>query len=252
MYKILAKTLFLGKQVIYMPTCHSTNDFAIECLEKPDTHEGCIVITDNQTAGRGQRGNLWISSSGLNLTFSVILKPTSLLISDQFVFNMAISLSIVDVLHDILPNENVKIKWPNDIYVNDYKVGGILIENTIEPPFMKTSIVGIGINVNQREFSLERTSSLSLLTGNEYDLKDLLEKLVLSMELRYGQLKSSKFELIRSDYLKYLLGYRQLRRFYSEFEFEATIVGVTDTGKLKVKRGNENLEFDLKEVKFLW
>lgn len=252
MYKILAKTLFLGKQVIYMPTCHSTNDIAIEHLEKPDTHEGCIVITDNQTAGRGQRGNVWFSTPGLNLTFSIILKPTSLLINDQFIFNMAVSLSIVDVLDEMLPDENVKIKWPNDIYVNDQKIGGILIENTIEPPFMKTTIVGVGINVNQREFSLKRSTSLALLADKEYNLPLLLETLILSLEIRYRQLKTGKHDLIREDYFKRLLGYRQLRRFYSEFEFEATIVGVTDAGKLMVKKGNENIQFDLKEIKFLW
>lgn len=251
MYKILAKTLFLGKQLIYMPTCHSTNDIAIELLEKPDTHEGCIVITDNQTAGKGQRGNVWISAPGLNLTYSVILKPTTLLIKDQFIFNMAVSLSIVDVLDKMLPDAIVKIKWPNDIYVDEKKIGGILIENTLEPPFMKTSVVGIGLNVNQRKFSLEKITSLALLTNKEISLERLLENLILSLELRYRQLKSGNYELIRADYLKHLLGYLQLRSFYSEFEFEATIVGVTDTGKLRLKKGREMMQFDIKEVKFI-
>ena len=251
MYKILAKPLFLGKQLIYMPTCHSTNDIAIDLLEKPDTHEGCIVITDNQTAGKGQRGKVWISAPGLNLTYSIILKPTSLLIRDQFIFNMAVSLSIVDVLNRMLTNARVNIKWPNDIYVDEKKIGGILIENTLEPPFMKTSVVGIGLNVNQRKFSLEKITSLSLLENKEINLEQFLENLVLSLELRYRQLKSADYELIRADYLKYLLGYLQLRSFYSEFEFEATIIGVTDTGKLRLKKAREIMEFDIKEIKFL-
>ena len=251
MYKILAKPLFLGKQLIYMPTCHSTNDIAIDLLEKPDTHEGCIVITDNQTAGKGQRGKVWISAPGLNLTYSIILKPTSLLIRDQFIFNMAVSLSIVDVLNRMLTNARVNIKWPNDIYVDEKKIGGILIENTLEPPFMKTSVVGIGLNVNQRKFSLEKITSLSLLENKEINLEQFLENLVLSLEIRYRQLKSADYELIRADYLKYLLGYLQLRSFYSEFEFEATIIGVTDTGKLRLKKAREIMEFDIKEIKFL-
>jgi BirA family transcriptional regulator, biotin operon repressor / biotin---[acetyl-CoA-carboxylase] ligase len=234
-----------------MPTCHSTNDIALEWLEKPDTHEGCIVITDNQTAGRGQRGNSWISAPGLNLTFSIILKPTSLLIKDQFIFNMAVSLSIVDVLEKILPDSAVKIKWPNDIYVDEKKIGGILIENTLEPPFMKTAIVGIGLNVNQRKFTLEKITSLRLLTDKKFKLEQILENLILSLELRYRQLKAGNYELIRSDYLKHLLGYLQLRSFYSEFEFEAMIMGVTDVGKLTLKKGREIMEFDLKEIKFL-
>ena len=234
-----------------MPTCHSTNDIAIDLLEKPDTHEGCIVITDNQTAGKGQRGKVWISAPGLNLTYSIILKPTSLLIRDQFIFNMAVSLSIVDVLNRMLTNARVNIKWPNDIYVDEKKIGGILIENTLEPPFMKTSVVGIGLNVNQRKFSLEKITSLSLLENKEINLEQFLENLVLSLELRYRQLKSADYELIRADYLKYLLGYLQLRSFYSEFEFEATIIGVTDTGKLRLKKAREIMEFDIKEIKFL-
>ena len=78
MYKILAKTLFLGKEVVYMPSCHSTNDIALQQIKKPDTREGLIVITDDQTQGRGQRGNQWKSEPNSNLTFSVILKPTFL------------------------------------------------------------------------------------------------------------------------------------------------------------------------------
>jgi len=251
LYKILAKTLFLGKQLIYMPTCHSTNDIAIERLEKPDTHEGCIVITDNQTAGRGQRGNTWISAPGLNLTYSIILKPSSILIKEQFIFNMAVSLSIVDVLKELLPEAAVKIKWPNDIYINEKKIGGILIENTLEPPLLKTAIVGLGLNVNQKEFSLKKVTSLALLANREFKLEVLLEKLVLALESRYRLLKSRDYALIKESYFKNLLGYLEERSYYHEFEFKAMIVGVCDNGKLRLKKGRETMQFDLKEIKFL-
>ena len=88
---------------------------------------------------------------------------------------MAVSLSIVDVLNRMLTNARVNIKWPNDIYVDEKKIGGILIENTLEPPFMKTSVVGIGLNVNQRKFSLEKITSLSLLENKEINLEQFLE-----------------------------------------------------------------------------
>jgi len=251
LYKILAKTLFLGKQVIYMPTCHSTNDIAMSMLEKPDIHEGCIVITDNQTAGRGQRGNSWVSESGLNLTYSIILKPSSILIKDQFFISMAISLSIFDVLDQMLPNDQVKIKWPNDIYVNESKIGGILIENTLKPPFLESAVVGIGLNINQRDFGLEKATSLALLTNKEIELDQFLEKLVFSLEARYRQLKLGENDLIKGAYLKNLFGYLVIRRFSSEYEFSGTIVGVSSEGKLQVEVDREVLEFDLKEIKFL-
>ena len=251
MYKILAKTLFLGKQVIYMPTCHSTNDIAMAGLKKPDMYEGCIVITDNQVAGRGQLGNEWISSPGLNLTFSIVLKPNSTFIREQFFLNMAVSLSILDVLKEILPNEVVNVKWPNDIYVNENKIGGILIENTLRPPFLENATVGLGLNVNQNQFLFDNATSLSVLTGEKFDLAKLLEDLIISLEIRYRQLKSGDFDLIKRDYIKNLLGYNQVRMFYSEHRFKGTIRDISIEGKLKVEVDREIRTFDLKEIRQL-
>ena len=251
MYKILAKTLFLGKQVIYMPTCHSTNDIAMNMLKNPDTSEGCLVITDNQMAGRGQRGNSWLSTPKLNLTFSLILKPNFLPIKDQFSLNIAISLAVADTLKDLLPEKDVKVKWPNDIYVGEHKIAGILLENTLRPPFLEYSVSGIGLNVNQRSFDLPRTTSIITHTGSETELSTLLESLVMSIEQQYLQLKSNRLDILKTDYLTNLFGFGVPRKFQSEFEFTGVIEGVTKEGKLIVASDGRSAEYDLQEIKFL-
>jgi len=113
MYKILANTVFLGKDVIYLTECHSTNDEALERLRRREIAEGSIVITDHQTKGRGQRGSTWQSDSGQNLTFSLLVQPNFLAPSEQFFLNMIISLAVVELLSDYAGD--LKIKWPNDI-----------------------------------------------------------------------------------------------------------------------------------------
>ena len=118
MYKIPAKTLFLGKNLIYVPQCHSTNDLADQVVEQPSTHEGTVVITDAQTKGRGQMGNQWITEPGKNLTFSVILYPLFIVPKDQFLLTCAISLGLYDMLQTAIDGQ-IFIKWPNDLIVND-------------------------------------------------------------------------------------------------------------------------------------
>ena len=150
MYKIYPKTLFVGQNIIYLPTCQSTNNEALQFLADGTAYEGDMVVTDGQTQGRGQRGNQWIAQSGQNLTFSLVLQPTFLLASEQFWLNMAVSLAVYDSLSPFIP-AGLRIKWPNDIYVNDRKMGGILIENALQGYNLAHSVVGIGLNINQTQ-----------------------------------------------------------------------------------------------------
>eukprot|EP01137_Pigoraptor_chileana_P015025 Opistho-2@5140 len=107
-----------------------------------------VIITDNQTAGRGQRGNVWEASIGENLTFSLILKPNFLKASEQFQLNVAVSLGVLDCLSEYI-DEDLKVKWSNDIYFQNQKMGGILIENTLQGYQIGYSVIGIGLNINQ-------------------------------------------------------------------------------------------------------
>ncbi|MCH8318513.1 MAG: biotin--[acetyl-CoA-carboxylase] ligase, partial [Bacteroidetes bacterium] len=218
-------TLFIGKKVIYLPNCHSTNDSALSILGSNDVFEGTTIITGRQTSGKGQKGNHWLSEPGKNLTFSIILKPDFLDVKQQFKLNFAVSLGIFDFLSSFLKS-HVKIKWPNDIYYKDSKIAGILIENSIRSMKMQHSIVGVGINVNQEKgfkimekgnrwqsesgenlpFSiiLKPFVSMKMISGKEYSLENMLADLLGFFEVRYLQLKSNKYEILKSDYLKCL------------------------------------------------
>lgn len=143
-----------------------------------DAPHGTVVSAHRQTAGRGQRGNSWESEPGANITMSMLLRPEGLHPARQFVISEAVSLAIVEVLQRYLPDYDVRVKWPNDIYVGDRKICGILIENSITSSGINHSIVGMGINVNQHRFVSDAPNPVSMaqLTGTEFDLRTLLEE----------------------------------------------------------------------------
>ena len=160
MHKIFTNTLFIGKKVIYLPSCHSTNSIASELVIKGDAISGQIVITDFQSSGRGQRGNEWESEEGENLLFSIIVNAEFLDPSECFMLNIVTSLALIDTLDEYV-NSNIKVKWPNDIYYDQRKICGMLIENYIKSNSIKFSVIGIGLNVNQKSFSNPTAVSLT-------------------------------------------------------------------------------------------
>lgn len=251
MYKILANTIFLGKEVLFLPECHSSNDKALELIRCGKANEGTIVICNHQTQGKGQRGNTWEALPGQNLTFSLVLKPNFLDVSEQFFLNMVISNSIRRMLQDYLPD--LKVKWPNDLVVPDRgKIGGVLIENIVNSSAWEFAVVGIGLNINQRDFQNKNASSLSLITGGHFDLEELLKLLVLHLEQGYISLKKGKMEEVRKEYLSHLFLKDKWETFTeNENEFEGKIVGVSQDGKLQIllKDGSERF-FGLKEITF--
>ena len=177
-----------------MPTCHSTNDIATQMIQSGENvFEGTVIVTDNQTAGRGQRGNAWEASVGENLTFSIIFKPNFLKASDQFQLNVAVSLGVFDFLSEFI-DEGLTVKWSNDIYYEDKKMGGILIENTLQGYQIGHSVVGIGLNINQTQFANIRATSLRNITQNpqKYDLSEMLKKLLEYIEKNYLIIKNQE------------------------------------------------------------
>jgi BirA family biotin operon repressor/biotin-[acetyl-CoA-carboxylase] ligase len=250
-YKIPAGTLFLGKNLVYVPHCTSTNILATELGQKPETPEGTLVVTDHQSAGRGQRGNKWESQPGKNLTFSLILKPRFLSPRDQFKLNEAISLAIAEYLSR-KTREFVQIKWPNDIYIEDRKVCGILIENHVAGEEILYSVVGIGLNVNQHFFPYPRASSLKSFTGIEYELERELSELAGDLESRYLELRQGKLGVLEKQYLDRLYQRNKSNQFSAGGKvFEGVITGVNDAGQLTMKVGDEERIFGAKEVVFL-
>ena len=254
MYNIQPNTLFTGKLINYLPSCHSTNDIAVQMIQSENmVFEGTVIITDNQTAGRGQRGNIWEACTGENLTFSLILKPNFLKASDQFQLNVAVSMGVLDFLSEFI-DENLKVKWSNDIYVGDKKMGGILIENSLQGYQIGHSIIGIGLNINQTEFSNERATSLRKITQNplKYDLSELLKKLLENIEINYLKIKSRQYESLKVGYLSNLFRFEEYHYFKKNGQqFLGRITGIDETGKLGIETDGNVIYFDFKEVEFV-
>ncbi len=237
-----------------MPTCHSTNDFAAQIIQSGENvFEGTVIVTDNQTAGRGQRGNIWEALVGENLTFSVIFKPNFLKASDQFQLNVAISLGVFDFLSEFI-DEGLTVKWSNDIYHENQKMGGILIENSLQGYQIGYSIVGIGLNINQSQFGNLIATSLRNVTKNpqKYDLSELLKKLLESLEKNYLKIKNNEYESLKIRYLTNLFRFEKHHYFRKNGQqFLGKIVGIDETGKLGIETEGIVLYFDFKEVEFI-
>jgi BirA family biotin operon repressor/biotin-[acetyl-CoA-carboxylase] ligase len=245
------KTLFLGKNLIYLPSCHSTNDIAAEKIQNSQTFDGTIVITSDQTAGRGQRGNNWEALPGQNITMSVILKPDFLSAASQFSLNIAVSLGVYEFLSKYVA-ENLCIKWPNDVYVGNRKMGGILIENSLSGNRLSYAIVGIGLNINQLNFNNDKAISLRLATQqDEFDLEMLIGELCISLEKYYLQLKNGHADRQKEQYLKILYRFDETHYFIKNgSRFQGKIVDIASSGQLMLEVKGKIQYFDFKEVAF--
>ncbi len=251
MHKIPDKTVFLGKKIISLPACESTNSLMISMAQANWMDEGTIIISENQTEGKGQAGNKWVSEPGANLTFSILLKPTFLGPARQFYLNMAVSLGVADAVFQLTGVET-KIKWPNDVLADAKKVCGILIENQVQGQQLSQSVVGIGLNVNQKVFEWPKASSLSLCAGMDFDKSRVFEMVLEKLDARYVQLKENNFQKLKSDYYSYLYWKDEAHEFSSDNKtFNGTIKGIDETGRLLVLVEGEELSFNFKEIKFL-
>lgn len=216
--------------VIRLDECRSTNS----CMASmaAELRHGTVIVTDRQTAGRGQRGNSWEAAPGENLTFSLFIKPECVPARDQFYISEAVALGITDVLSPLLPGNKVAIKWPNDIYVDDRKICGILIENSLTGPLIGYSIAGIGLNVNQLSFYSDAPNPVSLvmLTGRRYDLAGLLCRVVDAVLSRLEQPVAERHaDYMASLYRREGSGYRDTA---TGEEFHAIIEGIAPTGHM--------------------
>ncbi len=223
----------------------------------PELDDLSVIASLEQTAGRGQRGNTWDSSPGENLTFSLVLKPSDggfPRANRQFSISRAVALGICDHLES--RGINCRIKWPNDIYVKDRKVCGVLIENSLSGNEIVSSVIGIGLNVNQKDFPehLPNPTSMSLCTGEEYSLEAELDGLLSRLLERLGSLANDGVPLA-GEYAEKL--YRL--NVSSEFEdclaggrFHGIIRGADETGFLLVETAGGTLKkFGFKEISYV-
>jgi BirA family biotin operon repressor/biotin-[acetyl-CoA-carboxylase] ligase len=192
--------LFVGQNLVTLKEVDSTNSFLKNILSnsKP-VPEGTVIMAEDQFAGRGQRENTWYAEPGKNLTFSILLNPLFVDVANQFDVTRMASMGVYDALEPLL-NKDLKIKWPNDIYYKDKKLGGMLIENILAGSSIKHSVIGIGLNVNQENFpaTAGNATSLKQILQKDYDLKLLLSEICSHIEAYYLHLRAGRVEFVRN------------------------------------------------------
>lgn len=224
---------FIGQHVIYKAHCASTNTWALKLLQKQTVPAGTVVITDHQSQGRGQQGQHWYSEPGKNLTFSIVLYPTFLAATQTFSLNIVTTLALYQVLSTYIPHA-LAIKWPNDIYYQDKKLSGLLIENRVVQGHIKSSVVGIGLNVNQINFEIAGATSLQQVCGQYFDLQLVLQELLTAMTSYYHQLQCGKN--LQSAYLAKLYWLNDVHIFQDAHgRFKGIIRDVDVAGRLIVE-----------------
>ena len=239
--------------IIELDETTSTQTYLTQEDERKSFDEFTVITAKNQISGRGQGTNIWESENGKNICFSLLLKPLFLNPSEQFIITQIISLAIVDVLVKY-GLQDVMIKWPNDIYVSNNKICGILIQNKIIGNQISHSYIGIGINVNQRKFLFApNPTSLTLETDKTYDLNKFLNDTLYNIYVRYMQLKENKIIEIQNKYLSLLLFKGERRKYiYEGREIVATILNVNEFGHLILQQTDETiLQCELRQLQFL-
>ncbi|MGQ0829543.1 MAG: biotin--[acetyl-CoA-carboxylase] ligase [Bacteroidota bacterium] len=250
------KTLFIGQNSIHLTSVDSTNSYASELLRKTKPAEGTLIYTFEQRNGRGQRGNYWECEPNKNATFSLILYPGFLPAQKQFLLAKIASLAVADLMAEMLEAHDktggITIKWPNDIYIGNKKIAGILIETSLRENAVQNAIIGIGVNINQRSFNATNAISLAMITKKEYNPEQCIERLCEFIEARYLQLKANKIENIDSEYKQELYQFNEWKNYTSDQQiFRGKIIGISVLGKLQVELESAKIkEFDLKEITF--
>lgn len=243
-----------GQKIFKPDNTESTNRLAMHLIEQENADNGLAIITDHQTAGIGYGSNLWESEPNKNLTVSYIYKPFQVPATAQFFLNKAVSLSLYDLISDLCPNQVVKIKWPNDVYVGEKKIAGILINNIISGHYISYSILGIGLNINQEKFGsrIPNPTSLKILNGIEYKVDEIFNSLCIALNKRFNSFIMNDYEKIDSDYLYNLFRMKESNYFLiNDEKVEARIIDVDEYGRLILENDGINKVFAFKEVEYV-
>lgn len=244
----------------HIKTIDSTNAY-LQRLQGTTEISGLVVVADEQTAGKGMGSNGWESEIGMNLSFSIAIDMSWLPAAEQFTLSQLVPLGMLEVLDNYLDPEKLSIKWPNDIYYGGHKLGGILINSTIEGSNLGNSIIGIGLNVNQMQFADWPTNpiSMKMITGKDYDLGPLPEELVthignLAEEIReQAQNGLQVRQAIDNRYYARLFRYNE----WAEYEVASQSIklfmtGIDKFGRLQLFDEAQQLHtYDIKEIRFL-
>jgi len=267
---------------IELKTVDSTNNYALTQLHEGLAHHGTAYFAGEQVAGKGQRGKTWLAAKDSSILLSIVINPDPLTLNQQFQLSACVAASVCGFFNSYV-NGNACIKWPNDLYWQDRKAGGILIENIIGSRVSKAgsrspevgklrldvrsqisndesqisdwlwAVIGIGININQTTFSedLQNPVSLKQITGKDYSPAEMAKELCTSINKNFNQLITLGFDAVYSSYLSFL--YKKNDRIKlkkGSRVFEAIIKTVSPSGKLVVEHAIEE-EFDFGEIEWL-
>lgn len=243
----------IDKKIIVLNETDSSNNYANELILSNAAEEGTVVLTQFQLKGKGQIGNHWESEDGKNMLASIVLYPNFLHAGKQFLLSKLVSLALVEFLQDEI--DDVLIKWPNDIYVGDKKIAGILIENKIKGRNLYSTVLGLGLNLNQVNFLSDAPNPISLqqITGKEYNPKIVLERILEIFFNWYERLNDENLHEVDLAYYAQLFRRGKWEKYIADgMEFEARISGIGEFGQLQLeKRIGEIVEFMFKEVEFV-
>ncbi|MRI00446.1 biotin--[acetyl-CoA-carboxylase] ligase [Kriegella sp. EG-1] len=240
--------------IIKLNATDSTNQYLKNLLLTKFIEDFTVVTANKQTKARGQMGTTWQSDTGKNLTFSILKQFDHFLVQNQYYLNITVSLAVYAFLKT-LNVPNLAIKWPNDILSGNQKICGILIENVLQGQHINSSIIGIGLNVNQTEFhNLFNVSSLKLLLGEKFNLDELLYMLLNEIKSNFDLLNSDQYKFLDKAYLAVLYRKDLISNFKDAngMSFTGTITGISSEGKLIVQLADFTLrEYNMKEIKLL-
>lgn len=216
-----------------------------------------VAVATFQTAGRGQKGNSWESEAGKNLLFSILAHPSGIKVQEQFYISEAIALAVSDSVMAAIGPEfapDVSVKWSNDVYWKDFKMAGILIENTLQGDRILDTVVGVGLDVNQEVFVSDAPNPISLknITGREFNLEDLLQDIIVRF-IGYMELSADKRPDVDQAYRNRMYrreGYHQFRD--ENGIFDAQIEGIRPNGCLMLQTpSGEHRTYEFKQVQFI-
>ena len=242
-------------RIIKLDATDSTNAFLKRLSTTELLEDYTVVVANEQTLGRGQMGTIWESETAKNLMFSVLKDVSFVPMEKQFFISMVTAIAIFKALKKLMLPK-VQIKWPNDILSENKKVCGVLIENIVTQSGLRDSILGIGVNVNQSDFTnLPRASSIVNKVGRIYDLDEVLHHILIELKECFTWLEHGQYERIQEEYESVLFKKNKPSTFLDAegSMFAGFILGVSDFGNLKVLLEDEIIkEFDLKELTLLY
>ena len=242
---------FLNKK-LHFDSLNSTNETLGQLSKKIELQNGFYITADYQKSGKCQNHDKWDSNPKENLLISIFLN-LDLNIKNSFMLNQLASLSILDTLSKFL-EQKIEIKWPNDVYVDNKKISGILINNIVKGGIINSSVIGIGINVNQTNFNKKYiATSMKLLSKKDFELNEIEKMLMKNIKKQSMILLEKKISLLSSRYNNHLYGKNLDSLFIlNKKRIYAKVIGVNQNGKIKLMFGDSEVnEFSQNEVKLL-